>query len=392
MWFVSQSRSRDLRPASSPCILALVCPPLPLPTLPDVAGSTPTSADFGDKAWSSVCVSAVKSLAQAASQAQSNTHLTHGSGNCGCTAKTGTGDWTAHWKGTSTTCTGDANYQLVCTGRPGVYVRSVGIQPITGMPATHPKVTQAICGETLSAGDPIPATGLWSKSGSTTAGASDCNTVVSGELFYAQNHPVGSSGNTGYQNQDAASFYMSARRAASAAAPRRPVAQPCAPHAAPRAQRSACPRLNRLRPSCVFASRADRPRLSMHARVRFTLGYAVMDTSKKVYLIIGLDQASPAVDNPANGRKIAMTFTSTGLTNLAAPPAVVVKDDDSEVQDWNEATGSTTATWKWATCCTDGAVIGPLPSSGFTLSISITSYSIPVRARSLSLTSPAWLL
>ena len=42
-----------------------------------VAGSTPTSADFGDKAWSSVCVSAVKSLAQAASQAQSNTHLTH---------------------------------------------------------------------------------------------------------------------------------------------------------------------------------------------------------------------------------------------------------------------------------------------------------------------------
>ena len=62
----------SLRHASLP-----LCPPLPLPTLPDVAGSTPTSADFGDKAWSSVCVSAVKSLAQAASQAQSNTHLTH---------------------------------------------------------------------------------------------------------------------------------------------------------------------------------------------------------------------------------------------------------------------------------------------------------------------------
>ena len=104
-----------------------------------------------------------------------------------------------------------------------------------------------------------------------------------------------------------------------------------------------------------------------------------MDVAKQVYLIVGLDQANPSVDNPANGRKIAMTFTSTGLTELATPPSVVVKDDAGEVGDWNATAGGTTASWKWATCCTDGAVIGPLPSSGFTLSISITSYLIPVR-------------
>ena len=152
------------------------------------------ACDFGDKLGSGSCSAAVKALAQAASRAQANSNLNHGSGNCGCTARTGTGDWTAHWRGISTVCTGDANYQLVCTGRPGVYVRSTGIQPITGMPSTHPKVTQTICGESLSAGTPIPATGLWSKTGRATAGG-DCTSVVSGELFYAQNHPISSSGN-----------------------------------------------------------------------------------------------------------------------------------------------------------------------------------------------------
>ena len=51
-------------------------------------------------------------------------------------------------------------------------------------------------------------------------------------------------------------------------------------------------------------------------------------------------------------------------------------DDYGEVS-WNSATGTGSGTWKWASCCTDGAVIGPMPAAGFTLLMHVTMYAIP---------------
>ena len=123
----------------------------------------------------------------------------------GCSAQSG-GDWAAHYKTDGVNCNGGA-YQLVCTGTPGVYTRSRAVKPIAGMPATHPKVLETICGEQLEAGQRIPASALWSTSGRATSGG-DCQEVASGEFFYARNHPIKSSGNTGYSLRDAASFYL----------------------------------------------------------------------------------------------------------------------------------------------------------------------------------------
>ena len=58
------------------------------------------------------------------------------------------------------------------------------IQPVTAFPPQHAMVNRDICGVARSAGDPIPANGLWSKKGRNTPGG-DCNNLSSGDLFYA---------------------------------------------------------------------------------------------------------------------------------------------------------------------------------------------------------------
>lgn len=84
---------------------------------------------------------------------------------------------------------------------------SASVVPISGMPASHPAVTNTVCGEQLTAGQPIPAVGQWSQSGRSTTGG-DCKAVPSGTLFYGYNWPKGMSGNVGYEIPDAISFYM----------------------------------------------------------------------------------------------------------------------------------------------------------------------------------------
>ena len=83
---------------------------------------------------------------------------------------------------------------------------SKAVIPIDGMPATHPKVINPVCGEQLSAGDPIPALSYWSTSGSSTLTGS-CSQVPSGQMFYGYNYPSTSSCNTGYVVPDALSQY-----------------------------------------------------------------------------------------------------------------------------------------------------------------------------------------
>ena len=38
---------------------------------------------------------------------------------------------------------------------------------------------------------------------------------------------------------------------------------------------------------------------------------------------------------------------------------------------WDAASGTGSFTWKWGKCCTDGLVLGPFPSSAFTMSIEV---------------------
>ena len=92
--------------------------------------------------------------------------------------------------------------------------------------------------------------------------------------------------------------------------------------------------------------------------------------------VIGLDEpGSYAI--PRSQKNLVMSVTSTGLVGLDTPPALVQADDPGEVSSWNAASGTFTADWQWAGCCTDGAVIGPFPSEAFTLTMTITAYGIP---------------
>ena len=189
----------------------------------------------------------------------------------------------------------------------GRWKNYASVIPIDGMPSTHPKVTHQICGEQLSAGDPIPSSGLWSTSGRSTAGG-NCQTQPGGQLFYGYNFPSSSSGNTGYAIADALVIYM------------------------------------------------------------------VMDSSSAVYLVISIDKAQNY--NNAGGKRLSMGMSSTGLAGNSPATKLVQADDPGEVQ-WNSGAGTGSGTWRWATCCTDGAVIGPMPTDGFTLTMSVTEYGIP---------------
>ena len=178
--------------------------------------------------------------------------------------------------------------------------------PITALPAVHPLVTSNICGQSFSAGDAIPLTGLWSERGWQTNQGWTCNSMSGGQMFYGYNYPSTNSGNTGYVNQDAMSVYM------------------------------------------------------------------VMDSGNNVYLVVGLD--APIPGRYSGARRVWMTWTSTGLAGGST--AIVQSDDNGEVT-WNTAAGTGTASWRWVTCCTDGAVIGPMPSQGFSLTFHITRYDVP---------------
>ena len=95
--------------------------------------------------------------------------------------------------------------------------------------------------------------------------------------------------------------------------------------------------------------------------------YMIMDEDATVYLVIGID-APGTPKNAENQKTLSASITSTGLTGLATDPSVVLRDDVGDWNgNWNAATGSASADWRWAPCCTDGGVIGPLPSDGFSM-------------------------
>jgi hypothetical protein len=67
--------------------------------------------------------------------------------------------------------------------------------------------------------------------------------------------------------------------------------------------------------------------------------------------------------------KLHLSATSTGLAGTGVQ---VIRGDDAHEVAWNDADGTGTFNWEWYSCCTDGAVIGPLPAEGFTMTFVAT--------------------
>lgn len=179
------------------------------------------------------------------------------------------------------------------------YSTSIGARPVTGIPATHPTVTRPAgirsCTTSLTAGEPIPATGTWHQTG---CGAS--RTVNGGDLFYAYNFPQSATGNTGY--------------------------------------------------------------LYSH-----TLGvYFVQDAAGDVYFVTTIGKP-----NTVRG-SMQLYATSTGL---AGGSTRIVRSDDRREAEWNSQSGTGAFQWRWGRCCGDGAVLGPMPSTGFSMTFTSDAWS-----------------
>lgn len=102
-------------------------------------------------------------------------------------------------------------------------------------------------------------------------------------------------------------------------------------------------------------------------------GYNKMKTMT-IYMIIddiGDAYAVMSVDVPNNGERSAVAMTM--VSNLGGTDASVVLSDDGREFIWDQATGIGQANWNWVSCCTDGGVLGPLPSSDFFIEFTMRS-------------------
>lgn len=89
--------------------------------------------------------------------------------------------------------------------------------------------------------------------------------------------------------------------------------------------------------------------------------YMINDDANDAYIVLSVDIPN---SGQTGGDTLSVDITSTGI-----PGARVILSDDAGEVTWDTATGVGSATWGWSECCTDGAVIGPLPRSGFTLDL-----------------------
>ena len=119
--------------------------------------------------------------------------------------------------------------------------------------------------------------------------------------------------------------------------------------------------------------------------------YTMLDAGGKVYLVMSVD--APGNSIPGLNALDPVTFAAPRVAHLSiamtgAPPntvQAVVKDDADDVQ-WDSDTNTGTMTWGWARCCTDGAVLGPIPAEGFSIDFELTRWfaqftTIRVRGR-----------
>jgi len=100
-----------------------------------------------------------------------------------------------------------------------------------------------------------------------------------------------------------------------------------------------------------------------------SLFFVVDDKGKGLFIINYDAQGGSGEGSNGNQNRAILDMTSTGLAG-DENVTFLVYDDEGERKPWDTVTGSVTrATWNWANCCTDGAVLGYLPSNGFCLNL-----------------------
>lgn len=94
--------------------------------------------------------------------------------------------------------------------------------------------------------------------------------------------------------------------------------------------------------------------------------YMIVDDSGEAYMVISQD-----VPDSGSSSSVSVQMDS----NLGGSNARVVLADDGSEFSWNQGAGTGRGTWSWGSCCTDGGVLGPLPSSAFFIEFTVTSRS-----------------
>ena len=183
-----------------------------------------------------------------------------------------------------------------------------GIRPITGMPNSHPLVNGDVnCpGHQYTAGEAIPVTGYWNYNGNCNA----MSAVEGAEMFYALGYPIGSSANTGYYAHDAAMMFM------------------------------------------------------------------VEDEGGRMHLVLTLDDTNAQGDT-TGGRLTLDVSTSPPQTTIDLELLDdrteynnnVVRSGATRYREWNSSAGRGSFHWAWGACCTDGMVLGPMPTTGFQMDL-----------------------
>lgn len=192
--------------------------------------------------------------------------------------------------------------------------------PVPRFPEGHPKVSEpAVCGISDSFGF-IPPKGKWALTGNSEADSQECQEVSGGELFYAYNNPTTSSSNTGFDEDNSLVMFF------------------------------------------------------------------VQDTDYRGYWVVVIDK--PEAKSQDSGM-LELLIDSVGLDDQNVE--VLLYDDipkgpmgenctvenirlenhGVDCYDWNSQTGSGRFIWRWNKCCTDGMVLGSLPSSNFCIQVAV---------------------
>ncbi|GBG26373.1 Hypothetical Protein FCC1311_025942 [Hondaea fermentalgiana] len=192
------------------------------------------------------------------------------------------------------------------------------MEPVTQFPQNHPKTAgNGVCGGAEY--NFIPPEGLWSGKGAGKANDSSCKLVSGGELFYGYDYPTSGSSNTGFADDNALTMFF------------------------------------------------------------------LVDSDYRGYWVLAIDKPD-GVD--ADDGYLGMSINGSGLdgagVNVQLKDDPAVKDvgnacEKSDLKDegfgrdcyaWNGTHGS--FIWRWHQCCTDGMVLGRLPSTDFCIDVEIT--------------------
>jgi len=190
------------------------------------------------------------------------------------------------------------------------------LNPVTKFPLHHPALERNVCGGQEYGY--IPPNGLWSMSGATNVDANSCQSVSGGELFYAYGYPIPSSSNTGFSDDDSLAMFF------------------------------------------------------------------VLDTDYRGYWVLTIDRPD-GIDENDGYLDLQISSEGTKSSNveikLHDDPAIADTGDECRENDvegktynrdcyaWDSGTASGNFIWRWHPCCTDGMVLGKLPSKDFCIDV-----------------------